>query len=166
MEAKRIGFILVLTTLSVAVAAQSYDDKLKSLYKNTVPTISSSELRDKISQGEKIILLDTRTPDEYNVSHLPGAKFVDYDEFTSSSVKSLDKNSHVVVYCTVGYRSERIGEKLKDLGFKDVHNLYGGIFQWANDGGVLLNKREVPTDSVHTYSKKWSVWLKKGTKVY
>ncbi|HRX01390.1 MAG TPA: rhodanese-like domain-containing protein, partial [Cyclobacteriaceae bacterium] len=91
-------------------AQKTYDDKLSSLYKNTVPQIKPSVLRSKISEGQHPVILDTRSPEEYKVSHLPNAKFIDYDDFDGDMVKGLDKNKEVIVYCTVGYRSERIGE--------------------------------------------------------
>jgi hypothetical protein len=70
------------------------------------------------------------------------------------------------VYCSVGYRSERIGEKLLKLGYTDVVNLYGGIFEWKNQGLDVYNSSNYPTDSVHTYNKSWGKWLVKGIKVY
>lgn len=147
-------------------AQKTYDDKLSSLYKNTVPQIKPSVLRSKISEGQHPVILDTRSPEEYKVSHLPNAKFIDYDDFDGDMVKGLDKNKEVIVYCTVGYRSERIGEKLQKMGFTNVRNLYGGIFEWVNEGGEIRNSKNQQTDSVHTYSKSWSIWLEKGIKVY
>jgi 3-mercaptopyruvate sulfurtransferase SseA len=71
----------------------------------------------------------------------------------------------VVVYCSVGYRSERVGERLKALGFRDVRNLYGGIFQWVNEGRPVYNATG-PTRQVHPYSALWSTWLRQGEAVY
>ncbi|MFZ1808277.1 MAG: rhodanese-like domain-containing protein [Cyclobacteriaceae bacterium] len=162
-------FILVAFVFAVLPALQAqtaYDKKLNSLYKNTVPQIKPSDVKLKIEEGKQIVLLDTRSPEEYSVSHLPDAKFVDYKAFKSTDVIQIDKNAEIVVYCTVGYRSERIGEKLIDMGFTNVKNLYGGIFQWANEERLLLNNRDQPTDSVHTYSRSWSSWLQHGIKVY
>lgn len=151
---------------TLANAQKTYDEKLSSLYKNTVPQIKPSTLQSKIRQGQHPIILDTRSHEEYKVSHLPNAKFIDYDDFDDDMVKGLSRDSEVIVYCTVGYRSERIGERLQKLGFTNVLNLYGGIFQWVNEGGEIRNNKNHPTDSVHTYSKSWSGWLKKGIKVY
>lgn len=155
--------IFFITGLS-ALAQSAFDKKLKSLYKNTVPQIEASAVKPKI--GTAVVLLDTRSKEEYKVSHIPGAKLVDYDKFKSSDVQGIDKQAEVIVYCTVGYRSERIGEKLLDMGFINVKNLYGGIFEWANEAGELVNNLNQPTDSVHTYSKSWSAYLEHGIKVY
>ena len=165
METKRCCLIIIIGLIPFIGISQTYDEKLQSLYEHTVPTLACSELSQMMESGKQILLLDTRTPEEYKVSHLPGAVLVDYDHFDSNKFVGLDKKTEVVVYCTVGYRSERIGEKLQKLGFTDVRNLYGGIFQWANEGGVLVNQKNISTDSVHTYSKKWAVWLTRGVKV-
>jgi 3-mercaptopyruvate sulfurtransferase SseA len=66
----------------------------------------------------------------------------------------------------VGYRSEKISEKLKQAGFKDVSNLYGGIFEWVNQGNPVVDENGKITDNIHAYSKTWGVWLNKGVKVY
>lgn len=149
-----------------ALGQSDFDKKLKSLYKNTVPLIHTAELVNKISEENKVILLDTRSLEEFQVSHLPNALFLDYDKFNSKSVIPIDKNATIIVYCSVGYRSERIGEKLLMMGYKNVTNLYGGIFDWVNTGETVVNKSEVVTDSVHTYNKDWSRWLTRGVKVY
>ena len=78
----------------------------------------------------------------------------------------IPKNKEIIVYCSVGYRSERIGEKLLDMGYTKVYNLHGGIFDWKNQSQIVVNDLNLPTDSVHTYSKAWSIWLHKGIKVY
>lgn len=167
MEKKIFSLLALVFILIPALQAQTaYDKKLESLYKNTVPQIDPAEVKRKKEWGKQIIILDTRSPEEFAVSHLPDAKFVDYKRFKAEDVQDIDKNAEVVVYCTVGYRSERIGEKLLDMGFTDVKNLYGGIFQWANEERPLLNKNDQPTDSVHTYSRSWSSWLQHGIKVY
>lgn len=167
MERKSISLIAFILIAGISVRCQpSYDQKLQSLYKDTVPLTETGDVKKKIENGNPIVLLDTRSTEEFEVSHLPGAILVVYDDFTPAMVSRLDKDAEIIVYCSVGYRSERIGEKLLGMGFKNVNNLYGGIFQWANENGILINKKGQPTDSVHTYSKKWSVWLNKGIKVY
>ncbi|MFM9837611.1 MAG: rhodanese-like domain-containing protein [Cyclobacteriaceae bacterium] len=161
--------IICLTFLFAAFStfAQSdYDKKLKSLYRNTVPIIQPTEVKALMAKGEKITIVDTRAPEEFKVSHLEGARFLDYGSYTTDDLKKIPSNTKVIVYCSVGYRSERVGEKLLKLGYKNVFNIYGGIFEWKNEGQAVVNKQNQPTDSVHTYNKNWSKWLVKGVKVY
>ena len=157
--------LLAIATGSTAKGQAAYDALLSTLYSHTVPTVSADSLS-QLAAGNSVVILDTRSKEEFEVSHLPKAKWVDYDTFDSSIVSGIAKDAVIVVYCSVGYRSEKIGEKLKQLGFSSVQNLYGGIFQWKNEGKVVVNMRNQPTDSVHAYSKLWSIWLKDGIKVY
>jgi rhodanese-related sulfurtransferase len=151
----------------VACGQQTYDQKLQSLYKNTVSLIQPQEVNKKLNK-EDVVILDTRSAKEYSVSHLPNAKFVGYDHFDIAQVKDIPKDKEIIVYCSVGYRSEKIGEKLKEAGFENVSNIYGGIFQWKNENLDVVNQEGEVTDSVHTYNKRWSKWLEegKGIKVY
>ncbi len=168
MEKRKTSILIfVLCVSTFALSAQNtYDEKLAALYKNSVPLINSSELKPLLSTSKNIILLDTRSKEEFDVSHLPNATFLEYDAFNADKVKGIKRNTPIVVYCSVGYRSERIGEKLLKMGFTNVQNLYGGIFEWVNEGNRVVNQSNILTDSVHTYNKNWSQWLVKGTKIY
>ena len=163
----RVNLILFIITFFHMASCQSdYNEKLKSLYRNTVPVLSTDSLMNQIKSGGDYYLLDIRSPEEYKVSHIEKAMLIDYDQFKAEDVKDIPLEARVVVYCSVGYRSERIGEKLQDLGFSDVSNIYGGIFQWKNDKYPVVNSDGQPTDSVHTYNRSWSKWLINGIKVY
>ncbi len=155
-------FFLTIGSILTVYSQKTFDEKMNSLYKRTVPLIGTLELKEK----SNVILLDTRSPEEFEVSHIEGAQMIDYDNFKKTDVKNIDKNAEVIVYCSVGYRSERIGEKMQKMGFTNVKNLYGGIFDWKNQDQEVLNKKDQPTDSIHTYNRAWSQWLYKGIKVY
>jgi rhodanese-related sulfurtransferase len=156
---------LICCVCSISFGQSDFDRKLQSLYKNTVPLIRSDALLAEISKSD-VIILDTRSAEEFQVSHLSGSLLLEYDSFHPDDIKNIHKNTKIVVYCSVGYRSERIGEQLIKLGFKDVSNLYGGIFDWINNGNPIVNTAGISTDSVHTYNKEWSKWVKKGVKIY
>ncbi|MBF9237592.1 rhodanese-like domain-containing protein [Hymenobacter sp. BT683] len=142
-----------------------YARMLQALYRNTVPTIAPAELAKELSKPVKPQLLDARSPAEFKVSHLRGARFVNYDSLAKEQFVGLDRRQPVVVYCSVGYRSERLGERLQALGFKNVRNLYGGLFEWVNQNNPVYNAQGLTRD-VHPYSALWSPWLKNGRKVY
>jgi rhodanese-related sulfurtransferase len=162
--------IMMMLGLMAEIQAQTtdpaYKKKLSHLYHHSVPLMEPTQLEEALEQGEDIVLLDTRTEREYEVSHLPGARFVEFNKFNQEDFEGLDRATKVVVYCTVGYRSERIGEKLQKMGFSDVYNLYGGIFEWKNQGHEVINPEGKETEQVHTYNKDWSKWLNSGEKVY
>jgi rhodanese-related sulfurtransferase len=143
--------------------SRAYKVMLEGMYKHSVPTLSCNELK---KEQKNIVLLDTRAKKEYDVSHLPEARWVGYDEFDLKRVENLPKSTPIVVYCTVGVRSERVGEKLKAAGFQNVRNLYGSIFEWVNQGNPVVDTQGKPTQKVHAYSRAWGIWLNKGEKVY
>lgn len=115
---------------------------------------------------DRYSIIDAREKKEYNVSKIEGAKYVGFKDFDMSSVEHLDKNSKIIVYCSVGYRSEKIAEKLKESGYQDISNLYGGIFEWKNQGRDVVDAQNQVTEKVHAYDKLWGIWLDKGDKVY
>jgi rhodanese-related sulfurtransferase len=146
-------------------SSKAYHQLLRAMYRNTVPTVSAGRLVQELNQPPAPVLLDARTPAEFKVSHLAGARFVNFDSVATATFEGLDRNQPVVVYCSVGYRSERLGERLQALGFRHVRNLYGGLFEWINDGYPVYNAQGL-TGNVHPYSALWSPWLKRGNKVY
>lgn len=146
----------------IQVENTAYQLLLKTLLSHSVPEMSVNELTKK---NNTVLLLDAREPKEYQISHLKDAKLVGYEKLDLSYLKNTPKNQPIVVYCSVGYRSEKVAEKLLQQGFTNVHNLYGGIFEWKNQNQVLVNEKGI-TDEVHAYDKTWGIWLKKGKKVY
>lgn len=155
--------ILLLHFHFVAMAQKTIPEVLEKLNKKSVPYIKATELN-----NSNCVLLDTREPQEYKVSHLPKAISVGYNHFDIKNVTAIvkDKNTPIVVYCSVGVRSEQIGEKLQKSGYTNVYNLYGGIFDYKNKGGKVVNPQNKVTDSVHAFNKQWSIYLNKGIKVY
>lgn len=117
---------------------------------------------------DSILYLDTREREEYEVSHLKNAMWVGYKEFDATRFTRAmpDKAQPIIVYCSVGVRSENIGEQLKALGYTKVLNLYGGIFKWKNMDRHVYNTLGNPTDSIHAFNKHWGKLLEKGIKVY
>lgn len=154
-------FICFLSVFNAFGQSLAFKTLLEGLYDDRFPLINPSQ----ISNLNNYQILDAREKVEYDVSHLPAAKWVGYDTFDLKNVADLDKSQPVLVYCTVGARSQEIGKKLQSAGFSRVYNLYGGIIHWVNeDNPVVVNGK--PTQKVHTYSKSWGIWLNKGEKVY
>lgn len=134
-----------------------FDKMLEGMYEYTVPLVKNEQLKMWL-KNEKIYLLDTRENHEFDVSHIKDAINVGYDNFNIKSVKHIPKDAKVVLYCSVGYRSERIGEKLIKEGYANVFNLYGSIFDWINDGNDVYNSSGKVT-KVHAYNKEWGKWI-------
>jgi rhodanese-related sulfurtransferase len=157
--------IYILAVLcSVSLSGQSLKKLLKKHNTESVAYASVAFVK----ANSSFVLLDAREQKEYDVSHLKNAIQVGYDHFdlAKTTSKLTDKNATIVVYCSVGIRSEDIAEKLQKAGYKNVFNLYGGIFEWKNKQNIVVDSLNNPTEKIHTFSKEWSTWLKKGIKVY
>jgi rhodanese-related sulfurtransferase len=141
---------------------EQFNFVVDQLISGSVPAVKPSD----IQRPDLYQIIDARSVAEFNVSHIKGAQFVDYDRLDSADFSDLQKEKDILVYCTVGYRSEKVGEKLKSLGYDNVYNLYGGIIQWKNDGLPVVNPDGIQTDSLHGYSPLWGKWIKKGIPVY
>jgi adenylyltransferase/sulfurtransferase len=98
--------------------------------------ISVTGLRDKMDRGENLFLLDVREPQEYQIANL-GGHLIPLNDLPRR-VNELDSSQDIVVYCHSGVRSGRAVQFLKQLGFRKVKNLVGGIDAWAEviDNGM------------------------------
>lgn len=134
----------------------AFDRELQRILEFSVPVVGVEDLP---SAGDDVILLDTRSREEYQVSHIPGARFVGYETFNPETLHGVPADAKIVLYCSVGYRSERIGERLQELGYRNVSNLYGSIFEWVNRGYEVVDAEGRPVETVHTYDEDWSQWV-------
>ncbi len=91
--------------------------------------ISVQELKERLDRGDDIFLLDVREPQEYQIVNL-GAHLIPLGELPAR-VNELDTSREIVVHCHSGARSARAVAFLRQMGFKKVKNLAGGINQWA-----------------------------------
>jgi rhodanese-related sulfurtransferase len=107
---------------------------------------------------DQYLILDTREREEYEVSHIKDAVWIGYDDFEISQLDSIQRETEIIVYCSVGYRSSKIALELYDNGFTSVYNLYGGIFKWANDGRTLISNNE-STRNLHGYNSYWARFI-------
>lgn len=156
--------VLHLILCSTVLAQDKMDQTLKNFNEASVPYIKV----DALHGMNHVLLLDAREKEEYEVSHLENAIWVGAKTFELDSVtpKIKNKDAEIVVYCSIGVRSENIGEKLKEAGYTNVKNLYGGIFEWKNEGHPVYDPEGNETEKVHTFNKHWGKLLEKGEKVY
>jgi rhodanese-related sulfurtransferase len=126
-----------------------------------VEWISTGELADWLADKRRPlpVLLDVRTPEEWDVSHLPGARRVEPGASADSAAAGLPKETPIVTYCAVGYRSGEMAQRLRAAGFTNARNLEGSIFQWANEHRSLV-RESVRVSEVHPYNIFWGHLLK------
>ena len=158
------AILCILTPLQSQNKA-GFETMVNALLSGKVDTLGSATLSVK-ARSPGVVLLDTREWEEYAVSHLPGAIHVGYKSFHESAVADLPEDAEIIVYCSVGKRSEEIGVRLKKMGFSDVQNLRGGIFDWTNRGYPVVDTSGTEVCRVHPYSLMWGIWINKCEKTY
>lgn len=85
-------------------------------------------------------IVDVRTPQEWNGGVMEGAEMMNfYDKDFKTQLEKLDKNKPVAVYCKVGGRSGQAVSMMKDLGFKEIYNLKGGMDAWKSANKPTVN---------------------------
>lgn len=143
--------------------AQSYAYRmlLNGIYEDNFPVLKP----DEVLKLEDAVFLDSREKNEFEVSHIKNSMWIGYSDFDISRIEDIPKDKPVVIYCSIGARSQNIGKQLRDAGFTEIYNLYGGIFHWVNEGHPVYKDGD-ETTKVHAYDRKWGIWLNKGDKVY
>ena len=119
MRKRSFALLLALVLLLTACAqAASYEQ------------ITQEEAKQIMDTTNGYILLDTRTREEYDQSHIPGALLIPHTEIADRAEEELpDKDQLILVYCRSGNRSKQASEVLAELGFTNVKE-FGGINTW------------------------------------
>ncbi len=141
---------LILAAFALSAQEAEFDDYLQKL---AAKFPVQQAFADSINP-DSILLLDTREKEEFDISHIRGARWAGYDGFSLDSLRDVDKSQPIIVYCSVGYRSSVVAVKLMEAGYKKVRNLYGGIFRWANAHRALFDD-STQTNKLHTYNESW-----------
>ena len=119
MRKQTIALLLALVLLLTACAqAASYEQ------------ITQEEAKQIMDTTNGYFLLDTRTQEEYDQSHIPGALLIPHTEIAERAEEELpDKDQLILVYCRSGNRSKQASEILAELGYTNVKE-FGGINTW------------------------------------
>ena len=122
MRKQTIALLLALVLLLTACAqAASYEQ------------ITQEEAKQIMDTTNGYILLDTRTREEYDQSHIPGALLIPHTEIAQRAADELpDKDQVILVYCRSGNRSKQASEKLVKLGYTNIVE-FGGINDWMGE---------------------------------
>jgi len=157
-----LAFLSPLFVLAQLSVDRAYSDKLKETLSRKVKDVTVKDL----SFNNKTVFIDCRESNEYEISHIKNAVWVGFKKFDLKRLKEISKSSEIIVYCTIGYRSEIITHKLKKSGYSNVRSLIGGILEWKNMGNQVFDLKHNTTEFVHTFDESWAIYLKKGTGVW
>ena len=120
-----ISLIAFLVMVCSKQAAKTDGDK-SSVYQKITPAV----VKERLNKGEKLIIVDVRTKEEYDGGHIPNSLLIPYDEIEAKAATLLpDKNASIIVYCRSGRRSEIAAKSLMKLGYTNVADM-GAISDW------------------------------------
>ena len=108
-------------------------DTIKSQAERAIKNVSPKEAKELMGNENGVFLLDVRTKEEYNESHIKTAHLIPVQEL-EQNIDLIPKDRNVVVYCASGKRSARACGILKNKGLRALYNIEGGIRQWMADG--------------------------------
>ena len=133
-----------------------FNEKINRTLSFSAPYITVDKLAQEI---DEYVILDSREQEEYEVGHIEGSQCIGYKDFEIDELKGIGKDAKIAVYCSIGYRSEKVTEKLIKAGYANAVNVYGSIFQWVNDGKPIYNSKGDQVKEIHTYNRSWSRWV-------
>jgi len=101
--------------------------------------LDAPKFAEKIAELD-VVVLDVRTPEEFNSGHISNAINIDiYSDYFRSDISALDKSKSYAVYCRSGKRSVDASSEMDLTGFKSTFNLTGGIIEWVVSGRTTVN---------------------------
>ena len=97
--------------------------------------LTSEELIDKLKDDNNGYLLDVRSEEEFEESHIPNAKLLNIrnPQLFMDGLEKMDKSLNYYVYCHSGARSVQACQIMKTFGFENLFNLLGGISEWTGE---------------------------------
>jgi rhodanese-related sulfurtransferase len=111
------------------------DEQLKHYSSKLAYEIDSWDLQVAVESGERIIIVDARSPQAFASEHIPGALSLPHRTMNEPTTAKLDKAALVVTYCDgIGCNASTKGAlQMTKLGFR-VKELIGGLDWWKRDG--------------------------------
>ena len=132
---------LIIATSGVAFASGKTFQQMVGEAKSHVMEVTVDEVKNDIDSGKNFVLLDVRTPNEYNTGHLPKSKNISRGVLEFLIGKSYpDKDTDIVLYCRTDARAALCTDTLKKMGYTNVKNLKGGFKAWGEAGYPIFNR--------------------------
>jgi rhodanese-related sulfurtransferase len=120
------------------VPSKDFGEKVEVVHH--VPEIEATELAERMQKGEKLVILDTRTPEEFRRFCIPGGRSVPGGELAlriTDITKNLDKDTTIIVNCAGRTRSIIGTRVLQRMGVPNVYGLKNGTSGWVLAGQQL-----------------------------
>ena len=123
-----------------------------------VPQLSTERLAELLAENADVVLIDARSKAEFETSHLQDAVRAKSVRKARRAITQRGDEPIVVVYCSVGYRSSRLAQRLRAQGIENVFNLEGSLFKWANENRAVY-RGSARVRRVHPYDEDWGELL-------
>ena len=115
---------------------KSYSDLVDDA-RGRVAEVSVGDVRALQEAGKPVVLVDVRDQNEVNLGYIPGALHISRGTLEGKIESAVGRDAKVVLYCSSGNRSLLAGDMLRQMGYRDVSSLAGGIRAWVEQGGEL-----------------------------
>jgi len=148
MDNKKLGVLALVGVLLLAVfvypslsgqSGEIITDSNTQIIRDISPG-ETNRLIQENTGNQDFVIVDIRTPEEYNSGYIEGAINLDfYSQTFKEELENLDKDKTYLIYCRSGRRSGLALSTMKKLGFNEAYNMLGGIIQWSEEGFTLLS---------------------------
>jgi rhodanese-related sulfurtransferase len=101
---------------------------LSSIFGPPLPSLTATELSEKLKNDKRVLVVDVREPEEYRAGHIAGSKLIPLGEFRKR-INELPKDKEIICVCASGSRSHSATKFLVDAGYK-AFDMQGGMFMW------------------------------------
>ena len=99
--------------------------------KSRVKETTVDEVKQKLDDGDKVLLVDVREESEFAKDHLPGAIHLGKGVIERDiEARVPDVNTPMILYCGGGFRSALAADNLQKMGYTNVISMDGGVRQW------------------------------------
>jgi rhodanese-related sulfurtransferase len=105
--------------------------------KQRIAEVTPQDVRGRKEQGESLVLLDVREPNEWNLGRIPGAVHIPRGIMETSIEARVPREATVVIYCASGNRSALAADTLQQMGYTNVASMSGGFRDWVGTGGPV-----------------------------
>jgi rhodanese-related sulfurtransferase len=105
--------------------------------KQQIDEVTPEQVRDMQARNDRVVYLDVREPNEWNLGRLPHAIHIPRGNLESKVEGVVERGQKIVVYCARGNRSALAALTMKQMGYENVSSMSGGIQRWSEIGGEI-----------------------------
>ena len=105
--------------------------------KQQIEEVTPEQVREMQARNERVVYLDVREPNEWNLGRLPHAVHLPRGNLETKVEALIDRNQKVVIYCARGNRSALAALTMKQMGYENIASMARGFLGWADINGEV-----------------------------